>query len=86
MTPEHQPARLGKTYVRPFGRQLGRFIEFDFIVNDDTLSVELVMPEDAFERFCAFHNAEILPPRPDDDGNVIDFDMHRPGLYRAPAR
>ncbi len=71
--------KIGKAYVRILGKQLGRFIEFEFCLNDADLSVELVMPEAAFEEFCRDSGAEIVtgdvPPAADE---------RTPGLYRIP--
>ncbi len=78
-----KPKKLGKTYVRIMGRQLDRFIEFEFILNDESLSVELVLPEHAFAEFCDYYDAEILPPE-SEGGEVIPLKEHSAGLYKAP--
>lgn len=44
-----------KKYIRITGDRNAKFVEFDFAINDPTLFVELVLPKDAFEKFCALH-------------------------------
>lgn len=67
-----------QAYVRVIGTQLGRYIEFEFTLDDADLTVELVMPPAAFEEFCAAQGAEILPPADPVAGALA-------GLYRPPA-
>lgn len=45
------PKSLTK-YIRVRSPQDARFVEFDFAIDDPGLFVELVMPKDAFKRFC----------------------------------
>ena len=46
--------------VRIFGIRKGKFLEFDFTVGCAELTIELVMPYDAFREFCETnHVAEI---------------------------
>ena len=78
-----KPTSLGKTYIRIMGRQLDRFIEFEFILNDEALTVELVLPEHAFTEFCEYYDAEILPSETE-GGEVIALKDHTAGLYKAP--
>ncbi|VVO76169.1 hypothetical protein PS862_01588 [Pseudomonas fluorescens] len=47
-------------FVRITGTQRQRFIEFEFSVGDPELSVEMIMPVQAFEEFCARHDARQL--------------------------
>ncbi len=78
--------QIGKAYVRILGKRLGRFIEFEFLLNDEDLCVELVMPEDGFREFCAYYDAELLPSRAQADEADDGTDSERvPGLYHAPA-
>jgi phenol hydroxylase P0 protein len=56
-------AQLRK-YVRIIGSRLDRYVEFEFIVNDQDLSVELILPFGAFDEFCELQNASVLPPDP----------------------
>lgn len=80
-----KPAQLGKTYIRILGRPLGRFIEFEFILNDEDLTVELVMPEHDFAEFCAYYDATLLPSEGGEGGEVIPMKDHSAGLYRPPS-
>lgn len=77
ITPE-----IGKAYVRILGKQLDRFIEFEFFLNDEDLSVELVMPETAFAEFCAYYDAEIVPQR---GAELSAVPQRTAGLYRPSA-
>ena len=47
--------RLTK-YIRVRSEPDARFVEFDFAIGDPSLFVELVMPQGAFEAFCATNN------------------------------
>lgn len=38
-----------------------QFVEFEFTVGDPDLTVELIMPHDAFEEFCRNNHATFLP-------------------------
>lgn len=44
-----------KKYIRITGDRNAKFVEFDFAINDPSLFVELVLPKDAFEKFCLIH-------------------------------
>lgn len=78
---------LGKAMVRVTGTRLGRFVEFDFSINDADLTVELVMPFDAFEQFCRDQSAVLLPPAEAAQTELeqLAWRNRRPGLYRAPT-
>jgi phenol hydroxylase P0 protein len=41
-----------KKYIRVTGDLNAKFVEFDFAIHDPTLYVELVLPQDAFQKFC----------------------------------
>ncbi|MAU41433.1 MAG: phenol hydroxylase [Kordiimonas sp.] len=41
------------------------YVEFDFTVGEEILTVELVMPFPAFEEFCALNNARITEIKSD---------------------
>lgn len=46
--------------VRIFGIRKGRFLEFDYTVGSEELTVELVMPYEVFTEFCETnHVAEV---------------------------
>lgn len=78
---------LGQARVRVTGTRLGRFIEFEFSLDDDDLTVELIMPLDAFECFCRDQAAILLPPT---EAARIELERlawrhRRLDLYRASA-
>lgn len=39
-------------YIRVTGDRNAKFVEFDFAIQDPTLFVELVLPQQAFQHFC----------------------------------
>lgn len=39
-------------YIRITGDRNAKFVEFDFAIQDPTLFVELVLPQQAFQHFC----------------------------------
>lgn len=57
-------------YVRITGER-GNLVEFDFAIGDPTLYVELILPRDAFEEFCARNNVRHLT---DEEAALVDFD------------
>lgn len=81
------PGFQGQACVRVLGTRLGRFIEFEFSLDDADLTVELVMPPAAFEEFCAAHNARILTPSAEAAAGLAQLSGRdgRPGLYRRPV-
>lgn len=81
MSDDPRRPSIGEVYIRIMGRQLDRFIEFEFILNDEDLAVELVMPKSAFQEFCDYYDATILPPRIE---TAPDAEPRQAGLYRAP--
>lgn len=46
----------------------GLFVEFDFTVGDPDLTVELIMPYQAFVEFCRDNNVSVLPT----GGDVVE--------------
>lgn len=69
-------------FVRVRERRPEGFIEFDFAIGDPGLSVELILPEAAFEEFCATHRVRYLSA---EEGEQVDADQAkwrygRPGL------
>jgi phenol hydroxylase P0 protein len=48
-------------YVRVRGLRAGGFVEFDFLVGDGDLAVELILPMAAFKEFCVVQGAVPLP-------------------------
>lgn len=69
---------LGEVFVRVTGERLGKFTEFEFSINDEYLTVELILPHDEFHDFCQRHRATVLGA----DSPPIDS---RPGLYQSGA-
>lgn len=55
---------MDATFVKITGTRLNRFIEFEFSLNDADLTVELVLPPEAFEAFCLAQKATLLLPPP----------------------
>lgn len=51
-TASKNPLEL-KKYIRIRSKPGARFVEFDFAINDPSLFVELIMPQDSFVDFCA---------------------------------
>ena len=49
-----------------------RFVEFDFAIGDPNLYVELVLPKDAFDIFCA-HNQVVRMS--EEQARQVDADM-----------
>ncbi len=47
-------------FVRITGVRPNGLIEFDFAIGDPTLYVELMLPHDAFQEFCARNNVQHL--------------------------
>lgn len=71
-------------FVRVTGVRSGRYVEFEFSVNDSDLTVELILPLAAFEEFCALQEVVRLPPA---DGVANEFEKlawreRQPGLLR----
>lgn len=76
--------KLGQAYIRIIGERLGRFVEFEFSIDDRDLTVELILPHEAFSRFCERHRARLIS-HPAEIGDAAQRGR-RPGLYRRPAR
>jgi len=73
-----------RKFVRIIGSRLGRYVEFEFSVNDQDLTVELVLPFAAFDEFCELQNAVVLPPEPAvaDELERQAWRSRQPGLLR----
>lgn len=76
--------RLGQAYVRVTGERLGKFVEFEFSIDDEDLTVELILPHEAFRIFCERHQARLIQ-HADEIGHATQSDG-RPGLYRQIPR
>ena len=79
---------IGKTFVKVKGTRLGKFIEFEFSINDEDLTIELVLPVSAFQEFCASQNATLLPPDPaaEAEAERAAWRAGQPGLLRKPVQ
>ncbi|WP_298423041.1 phenol hydroxylase subunit [Rhodoblastus sp.] len=73
-----------RKFVRIIGSRLGRYVEFEFSVNDRDLAVELILPFNAFDEFCELQNATVLPPEPAvaDELERQAWRSRQPGLLR----
>lgn len=56
---------LGKGFVKILGTRLGKFIEFEFSLNDSDLAIELILPPHAFKAFCEANEVVILKTDPE---------------------
>lgn len=65
--------RLTK-YIRVRSEPDARFVEFDFAIGDPSLFVELVMPQGAFEAFCASND---VVPMTDAQTQAVDAEMEK---------
>ena len=52
---------LGERTVRVIGTRQDRFVEFEFSLRDQDLSVQLVLPYPEFVEFCEEQSATTLP-------------------------
>jgi len=73
-----------KKYVRVIGVRNGRFVEFEFSINDADLTVELILPLRAFEEFCVLQEAIVLPPMSSvaSEFEQLAWRAKNPGLLR----
>jgi len=60
-----------KRYVRVTRTRGHEFVEFDFAVGDPSLYVELILPYDAFQTFCAHNKVQYLTP---EQAAAVDYD------------
>ena len=70
---------IGQAYVRVTGERLGKYVEFEFSIDDEDLTVELIMPHEAFRLFCEKHRARLIQ-HPHEIGHS-GAGKGRPGLY-----
>lgn len=77
---------IGRTFVRVLGTRHDRFVEFEFTINDRDLTIELIMPFDAFREFCETNRCDVVAA----DGSAqvalerLAWRAGHPGLYRRP--
>lgn len=66
-------------FVRVRALRRGSLVEFDYMLGDGDLSVELILPLAAFDEFCLRMGARVS----DDDAILRGAgNTRRPGLYR----
>lgn len=53
---------MRQKYVRVTEVRDDKFVLFDFAIGDPELSVELILPLEAFREFCAMHQAVVMTP------------------------
>ncbi|MGV7246337.1 phenol hydroxylase subunit [Caballeronia sp. M23-90] len=51
---------ITQRYVRVTRTGVNGFVEFDFIVSDEDLTVELILPEAAFDEFCTTNSVTVI--------------------------
>ena len=74
-----------KKFVRVTGVRSGRYVEFEFSVNDADLTVELILPLAAFEEFCTLQEAVRLQPTSEaaSEFEKLAWRARQPGLLRC---
>lgn len=72
-TAPHGESVLDRRFVRLRNRRAGGIVEFDFAIGAPEIFVELMMPEAAFDQFCA-------------DNRVIDLTGTEPAADAFDAR
>jgi phenol/toluene 2-monooxygenase (NADH) P0/A0 len=77
-----------KKFVRVTGVRSGRYVEFEFSVNDADLTVELILPLAAFEEFCTLQDVTRLAPDGEVAGELekLAWRTRQPGLLRSVSR
>lgn len=82
--PEAMRELISRRTVRVRERRDDGFVEFDFSIGDPRLFVELILPESAFNEFCAANSVRELSA---DEARVIDDYIDRwvaPGFDDEP--
>ncbi|MCL2656224.1 MAG: phenol hydroxylase subunit [Betaproteobacteria bacterium] len=59
-----KPFDVSRRYVRVAEVRTDGFVEFEFSVGEPEMMVELVMPKDAFDTFCANNHVIFLESKP----------------------
>lgn len=79
-----QQRGLPAARVRVTGLRRDAYVEFEFSLGDDVLSVELILPFAAFAEFRAERQARVLPPEPPVAAAIerLAWRLHRPDLFR----
>lgn len=75
-------------HVRILGVRAGKFIEFEYSLDDGLLAIELILPPKAFEEFCRARGADVLPPDPETAETIerMAWRTGQPGLLRRTRR
>ncbi|WP_428542773.1 phenol hydroxylase subunit [Profundibacter sp.] len=58
-------------YVRITGIRNNHLIEFDFSIGEPEMYIELVLPFEAFQTFCAHNKVQYLTP---EEAERVDYD------------
>ena len=77
----------GGAYARILGVRLGRFVEFEYFLDDGVLSIELILPLAAFQEFCRAQNATVLQPAEQEQVSQLErlaWREKQPGLLQRP--
>ena len=63
--PDSLPAPPPHTvcWVRVTQRRADGFVEFDFAIGEPELAVDLILPQAAFDEFCALHQVRLIDAR-----------------------
>ena len=70
-------------FVRVMAIRRERYVEFQYMIGDPDLCIELILPFPAFSEFCHRENATI-----DDELGLLTGGQHAPspaGLYHQPS-
>ncbi len=59
-----KPFDVNQRYVRIINKRAGGLVEFEFSIGEPEMMVELVMPQDAFDAFCAHNHVVFLADKP----------------------
>lgn len=81
-------AAANVAHVRILGVRGGKFIEFEYSLDDGVLAVELILPPKAFEEFCLARGADVLPPDPETAESIerMSWRAGQPGLLHRTRR
>jgi phenol hydroxylase P0 protein len=63
--PRSTAAVEAEAFVRLLSTKRDAWVEFEFALGDPELSVELVLPLEAFFEFCGAHSPRFLEPTPE---------------------
>jgi phenol hydroxylase P0 protein len=82
-----EPSRPA-AHVRILGVRSGKFIEFEYSLDDGLLAIELILPLAAFEEFCRAQDADVLQPDPETAETIerMSWRAGQPGLLRRTRR